>query len=389
MEVQHCGQIIVGLRGETLLKLSHQGRKVAPGILPSSSGSVFIFYSNLVDQTVRNLPAMWETRIDPWVGKIPWRRQRQPSPVFLPGEFHGQSSRAGYSPCIGLQRVGHNCVTDSFTFSGKKSQSETLTMDYTATVKTGFQKNEKYVSSDTRVYTALMRAGFRFPTEPQMIIPILKTGETGCRCLWGVRKRKGGVCVRLHPRGICTQKVRLPRMLGNPPISELDKDPHGQQLLHLLYNLWGLQGILSDLRCQCVHLRKSETTVLLLEEFPIQLETFKLWYSKQNPPKSAKVQGRRMQHPLSRGRDMLWNLNPFFGQMMPYIRPECTQCLDSGSVLFQLISSEQNETLTIFWDVYLIVGFLRMLSQIQGHPATTALHSRVQWGLLLISWTSI
>ena len=75
---------------------------------------------------------------------------------------------------------------------------------------------------------------------------------------------------------------------------------------------------------------------------------------------------------------MLWNLNPFFGQMMPYIRPECTQCLDSGSVLFQLISSEQNETLTIFWDVYLIVGFLRMLSQIQGHPATTALHSRVQ-----------
>ena len=98
MKVQHCGQIIVRLRGETLLKLSHQGRKVAPGILPSSSGSVFLFYSNLVDQTVRNLPAMWETRIDPWVGKMPWRRQWQPSPVFLPGEFHGQSSRAGYSP---------------------------------------------------------------------------------------------------------------------------------------------------------------------------------------------------------------------------------------------------------------------------------------------------
>ena len=27
---------------------------------------------------------------DPWVGKIPWRRARQPTPVFLPGESHGQ-----------------------------------------------------------------------------------------------------------------------------------------------------------------------------------------------------------------------------------------------------------------------------------------------------------
>ena len=26
---------------------------------------------------------------DPWVGKITWRRERLPSPVFWPGEFHG------------------------------------------------------------------------------------------------------------------------------------------------------------------------------------------------------------------------------------------------------------------------------------------------------------
>ena len=35
---------------------------------------------------------------DPWVGKIPWRRERLPSPVFWPGEFHGQRSLEGYSP---------------------------------------------------------------------------------------------------------------------------------------------------------------------------------------------------------------------------------------------------------------------------------------------------
>ena len=35
---------------------------------------------------------------DAWVGKIPWRRKWQPTPVFLPGKFHGWRSLAGYSP---------------------------------------------------------------------------------------------------------------------------------------------------------------------------------------------------------------------------------------------------------------------------------------------------
>ena len=35
---------------------------------------------------------------DPWVGKTPWRRAWQPTPVFLPGEFRGQRSMVGYSP---------------------------------------------------------------------------------------------------------------------------------------------------------------------------------------------------------------------------------------------------------------------------------------------------
>ena len=35
---------------------------------------------------------------DPWVGKIPWRRERQPTPVPLPGKSHGQKSLVEYSP---------------------------------------------------------------------------------------------------------------------------------------------------------------------------------------------------------------------------------------------------------------------------------------------------
>ena len=41
-------------------------------------------WASVVAQLVKNLPAMWET----WVGKIPWRRERLPTPVFWPGEFH-------------------------------------------------------------------------------------------------------------------------------------------------------------------------------------------------------------------------------------------------------------------------------------------------------------
>ena len=50
---------------------------------------------------VKNLPADAGDVADAcsvWVGKIPWRRKRQPAPVSLPGKFHGQRSLAGYSP---------------------------------------------------------------------------------------------------------------------------------------------------------------------------------------------------------------------------------------------------------------------------------------------------
>jgi len=51
---------------------------------------------------VKNLPAYAgegnKCGFNPWVGRIPWRRAWQPTPVFLPRESHGQRSLAGYSP---------------------------------------------------------------------------------------------------------------------------------------------------------------------------------------------------------------------------------------------------------------------------------------------------
>ena len=54
-------------------------------------------------QQIKDLPAIQETwgggaGLIPGLGRFPWRRKRQPTPVFLPGESHGQKSLRGYSP---------------------------------------------------------------------------------------------------------------------------------------------------------------------------------------------------------------------------------------------------------------------------------------------------
>ena len=46
---------------------------------------------------------------DPWVRKIPWRREWLPTPVFLPGEFHEQRNLVGYSPW--------GCIESNFTIT--------------------------------------------------------------------------------------------------------------------------------------------------------------------------------------------------------------------------------------------------------------------------------
>ena len=76
----------------------------APTDLGNSSYSVLSFclfllfmVSSLVAQRVKRLPEIRETQVDPFVGKIPWRRKWQPPPVLLPGKYHWQRSLVGYS----------------------------------------------------------------------------------------------------------------------------------------------------------------------------------------------------------------------------------------------------------------------------------------------------
>ena len=68
----------------------------------------------LVSQTVKNPSAMQEIQVQSLVQKIPWRREWLPTPIFLPGEFHGQRSLTGYSPWGHIESNTTNQLT--FTY---------------------------------------------------------------------------------------------------------------------------------------------------------------------------------------------------------------------------------------------------------------------------------
>ena len=69
---------------------------------------------------VKNLPAMQETGFDPWVRKIPWRREWQITPVSLPGKFHGQRSLAAYSRWDRKE----SDMTEKQTLTGSRAEAQ-------------------------------------------------------------------------------------------------------------------------------------------------------------------------------------------------------------------------------------------------------------------------
>ena len=68
-------------------------------------------WASLVAQWVKSLPAAQESHVWSLAWEdFPWRRKWQTTPLFLPGEFHGQREPGGLQS-MGSQRVGHNWLT--------------------------------------------------------------------------------------------------------------------------------------------------------------------------------------------------------------------------------------------------------------------------------------
>ena len=84
----------------------------------TDSGLEVKVLASLVAQAVKNLPAMRETQetaFDPWVGKIPWRRNGDPLQHPCPG--NSMTEAAAGLQFTGSRRVGNDCVTNTFTFT--------------------------------------------------------------------------------------------------------------------------------------------------------------------------------------------------------------------------------------------------------------------------------
>ena len=60
---------------------------------------------------VKNLPAVQRCRLNPSVGKIPWRRKWQPTLIFLPRKSRGRTGAPGGLQFMGWQRVRHDLGT--------------------------------------------------------------------------------------------------------------------------------------------------------------------------------------------------------------------------------------------------------------------------------------
>ena len=70
----------------------------AVSLKEETATSKSLYQASRVAQMVKNLPAVQETLVQSLGLEDPLRKEWLPTPVFLPGEFHGQRSLAGYSP---------------------------------------------------------------------------------------------------------------------------------------------------------------------------------------------------------------------------------------------------------------------------------------------------
>ena len=97
------GQKVIMQGQEIVCKVSFQKRKwmgafIGRALRLPFNKHIISSWASLKAQTIKNLPKCRRPRFNPWVRKIPWRREWQPISVFLPGESNGQSSLAGFSP---------------------------------------------------------------------------------------------------------------------------------------------------------------------------------------------------------------------------------------------------------------------------------------------------
>ena len=75
-----------------------------------------LWWASLVAQLVKN---SGRPGFNPWVGKIPWRKERLPTPVFCPGEFHGLYNPWGRKELDRTERLSLSLCCDGYPSTNK------------------------------------------------------------------------------------------------------------------------------------------------------------------------------------------------------------------------------------------------------------------------------
>ena len=137
---------------------------------------------------------MRETGVfDPWVGKIPWRKEWQPIPAFLPGKCHGQRSLAGFSPLgrkgldvtKALSRADQNEATLKLEFLPIKTTNSFILSEFSISVD-----EQKAGEECLTVYKTHSRTLFHFNLPKLSVVDYLQMGKQGqsqvtCQELYG------------------------------------------------------------------------------------------------------------------------------------------------------------------------------------------------------------
>ena len=139
----------------------------------------------LVTQVVKNSPAMWETGFDPWVGKIPWRMEWLPIPVFWPREFHGLYSLWGWKELDTTEQL--SLLPSNAKWSGVKA-NRVLSRECTGHSKHPFPTIQGMTLYMDITWWSILKSDWLYSLQPKMerlyIVSKNKTWSWLCLRSW-------------------------------------------------------------------------------------------------------------------------------------------------------------------------------------------------------------
>ena len=130
------------IRRLNIIKMSNflkKERKYPDSFFKATNTMILGFPGASVVKNPRVMQKTQETQVLSLSRKVPWRKAWQPTPVFLPGDSHGQRSLAGYSPQVHKESDMTKATEHTCTMMPKSDKEKKNTDQYPNTPQRGLQ----------------------------------------------------------------------------------------------------------------------------------------------------------------------------------------------------------------------------------------------------------